>query len=357
LDREGEASFLVHQARFHIGDALWLTPLLRQIRRLFPAARTTVVAPPAALPVFAGNPHLAEIIPYGPPAAAAARQDVLERLAGRRFDAALFAFARRPESRWLARAVTARSRINLEYLDPALDRRIPSWLTHEGWFPWGAMPSPRMLLHALDPFFEPERRGAWTEEDRRVELHLSKEDRRQAEELLAARGIAAEPYAVIAPGGYSSRRWPAERFARLAARLADELGLHVLVEGSLREVPLLEKVAARAETAKGRLILAAADPLLVFAALLERARLLVANDSAPIHLAEVFATPTLYFAAREKLVHSHPVGEGCRALFDDSGNDLRRITVEEAAGAARRLLAPIPPCEYLPACPSKPSLP
>ena len=335
LERAGEARFLVHQARFHIGDTLWLTPLLRQIRRRFPAARTTVVAPPAGLPVLAGNPHVTEIVPYAPPAA---RRGVLERLAGRRFDVALFAFARRPESRWLAKAVDARHRVNLEYFDPALDsRRLPPWLTHEGWFVWGAMPSPRMLLHALDPFLPPELRGTWTEEDRRVEIHLSPEDHRQAQEALTARGIAGEPYAVIAPGGYSSRRWPAERFARLASRLAVELGLHVLVEGSPAEVPLLAKVAARAAD---RRVLAAADPLRVFAALLERARLLVANDSAPIHLAEAAGTPTVYFAQREKLVHSRPAGDLCRALHDERENDLRRITVEQAFAAVSSALQP-----------------
>jgi ADP-heptose:LPS heptosyltransferase len=331
-EREGP-SFLVHQARFHIGDALWLTPLLRQIRRRFPAARTTVVAPPAALPVFAGNPHVAEIVPYAP--RAAAKQGVLERLAGRRFDAALFAFARRPESRWLARAVNARHRVNLEYFDPALDSgQIPSWLTHEGWCVWGSLPSPRMLLHLLDPLLGAER-PAWTEEDRRVELYLSQQVRRRADEVLNARGMTGEPFAVLAPGGYSSRRWPAERFARLAARLARDFGMHVLIEGSPREETLLAKVAARAAD---RRVVAAADPLEVFAALLEKACLLVANDSAPIHLAEVFATPTLYFAQREKLVHSRPAGEACRALYDERKNDLRRITVAQAFGAARGLL-------------------
>jgi ADP-heptose:LPS heptosyltransferase len=349
LEREAEVSFLVHQARFHVGDTLWLTPLLRAIHRLFPRARTTVVAPPVARELLAGNPHVAEIVSYAPAKGAgetaAARRRVLDSLNGRRFDAALFAFARRPESRWLARAAAAAGvlhRINLEYFDPALDsRRIPRWLTCEGWFVWGAMPSPRMLLHALDPFLEPERRGAWIEEDRRVELHLAAEDRRRAEEALADRGIGDEPFAVLAPGGLSSRRWPAARFARLAARLAAELGLHVLVEGSAAEEPLLAKVVARAAVEPGgRRILAAADPLRIFAALLERARLLVANDSAPIHLAEAAGAPTLYFAQREKLVHSHPAAPRCRALCDEVENDLRRITVEQALGAAKVLVSP-----------------
>lgn len=337
LDGRDGLRFLVHQARFHVGDALWMTPLLREIRRRFPQARTTFVVPPAALPVLAGNPHIAATVAYDGRAAREAKQGVLDRLGGAAFDAALFAFARRPESRWLARAVNARHRINLEYFDPALDwRRLPRWLTHEGWFPWGAMPSPMLLLHALCPLIGP---TAWTDEDRRVEVHIAEEARRGAAELLNRRGIGGEPFTVVAPGGLSSRRWPAERFARLAARLASEGGLHVLVEGSPAEAPLLAKVAARAGAASGRRILAAADPLDVLAALLERARLLVSNDSAPIHLAEPAGTPCLYFAQREKLIHSHPANARCLALYDEVENDLRRLTVAQAWAAARAVLA------------------
>jgi ADP-heptose:LPS heptosyltransferase len=325
--------FLVHQARFHVGDTLWLTPLLRAIRRFFPGARITVVGPPVARQLLEAE----EIIPYAP-----GLPRPLGALAGQRFDAALFAFARRPESRWLAKALARAGvpyRINLEYfdlesLDPALDsRQIPPWLTHEGWFFWGALPSPRMLLHALDPLLEPGT-AAWTEEDRRVEIHVTSEARQQAAELLAERGIGNEPFAILAPGGHSSRLWPAGRFAGLARRLAVDLGLHVLIEGSPAERALLEQIAMRGEETT-RHILAAPDPLPVFAALLERARLLVANDSAPIHLAEATGTPTLYFAQREKLVHSHPAGEASVALYDEIGNDPARITVDQALSAAR----------------------
>jgi len=325
--------FLVHQARFHVGDTLWLTPLLRAIHRFFPGAHTTVVGPPVARELFVGNPHVQEIVPYVPERGMerAARRRVLAALAGAPFDVALFAFARRPESRWLAKALAAAGvpwRINLEYVDPALERTLPPWLTHEAWFTWGAQPSPRMLLHALDPLLGPDRPD-WTEDDRRVEFYISSEARRQADELLVERGIGGdEPFAILAPGGRSSRRWPARSFARLAFRLTAEHGLHVLIEGSPGELDLLKKVAATAAT----------DPLDVFAALLERAALLVSNDSAPIHLAEATGTPTLYFAQREKLIHSHPAGDRCTALWDEAENRLSRITVRQALEAARELL-------------------
>jgi ADP-heptose:LPS heptosyltransferase len=331
--------FLVHQARFHVGDTLWLTPLLRAIHRFFPGARTTVVGPPVALELLAGNPHVEEIVPYlpSPGRERDERRRVLGRLAGTRFDAALFAFARRPESRWLAVAIAKAGvprRINLEYFDPTLEQALPPWLTHESWFVWGAQPSPRMMLHALDPLLE--ERADWSESDRRVEMYISEDARRQAGQILAERGFGEEPFAILAPGGHSSRRWPARKFARLARRLAGELGLHMLIEGSPGERELLEKVAQQAGEDR---IVAAADPLPVFAALLERARLLVANDSGSIHLAEAAGTPTLYFAQREKLVHSHPAGDLCRALWDEVDNRPSRITVRQALAAIQELTA------------------
>lgn len=330
--------FLVHQARFHVGDTLWLTPLLRAIHRYFPAACTTLVGPPVALELLAGNPHVEEIVPYlpSPGREREERRRVLGRLAGTRFDAALFAFARRPESRWLAVAMAKAGvpqRINLEYFDPALEQTLPHWLTHEGWFVWGAQPSPRMMLHALDPLLGAER-AEWSEADRRVEMYISEDARRQASRLLAERGFGEEPFAILAPGGHSSRRWPARKFARLARRLAGELGLPVLIEGSPGERELLEKVAQQAGE---RRIVAAADPLPVFAALLEHASLLVANDSGSIHLAEAAGTPTLYFAQREKLIHSHPAGDRCRALVDEVSNRPAKITVLQALAVACQL--------------------
>lgn len=339
LEDEEHPRFLVHQARFHVGDTLWLTPLLRAIRRFFPGARTTVVGPPVALELLAGNPHVEEIVPFAPVrgrATAEARRRVLGRLADRSFAAALFAFARRPESRWLAEAMAAAGvphRINLEYFDPTLERTVPPWLTHEGWFIWGAQPSPRMILHALDPFLPG--RAPWSEDDRRVEVCVPAEARRQAEALLAGRGIGGEPFAILAPGGYSSRRWPARKFARLARRLTGDLGLHVLVEGSPGERELLARVASQAG---GGRVQAAADPLLLFAALLERAALLVANDSGSIHLAEAAGTPTLYFAERAKLIHTRPAGDRCRALWDEAADRPSRIGVGQALAAVTSIL-------------------
>jgi ADP-heptose:LPS heptosyltransferase len=356
--------FLIHQARFHVGDTLWITPLLRLIHELFRRAQVTLVGPPVAAELLAGNPHLGELLCHHPADGEAGRRRVLAALGGRRFDAALFAFARRHESAWLARAMAgdlaggaamATRRINLEYHDLFQDSRRP-WgpFTHEGWFFWGLLPSPRMLLHALDPALpaaaRAARRGA--RDETRLELHPTAAARRRAVELLGARGLGGRPFAVLAPGGHSSPRWPAASFARLAAALAGEMRLAVLIEGSPGEAPLLREVAAAlaqvtapAETAGAAgsrggerpPIVVCQDPLDVFAALLERARVLIGNDSGPLHLAAALGVPSLYFAAREKLAHSHPEGTASWALFDELANDPRRIAVAQALGALREM--------------------
>lgn len=328
--------FLIHQARFHIGDTLWLTPLLRALHERFPRPHVTLVAPPHAATVLAGNPHVDKIVTYQPGEGDEGRRRVLSALAGRSFDAALFAFARRAESRWLAQAMASAGvprRVNLEYHDGFLDSGRP-WeaATHEGWFFWGTLPSPRLLLHALTPLLPP---GAGLFTDDGLEVHVSPEARRQADALLTRRGLAGRPFAVLAPGGLSSTRWPAARFAALAAALAGELGLAILLEGSPEEASLLGQIAELADHSS---VLAAPDPLALFPALLTRARLLVANDSAPLHFAAALGVPVLYFAQREKLVHSHPGSTDCWAFYDDVENDLTNISPEQALGAVREMI-------------------
>lgn len=344
---------LVHQSRFHVGDALWLVPLLRAVRRQFRNVQITVAGSTVVDRVLAGRPYLDELWVFEP-ADEADRERIRRRLAARGFDAALFAFARRPKSRWLAEAAAEAGvphRVNLEYFDAADDGRRPSDpFTAEGWFFWNTMASPRLLLHALQPLLgRPEAPPPLAPgQDRRIEYPAPPAARGEAGRILAEAGAAAglgeKPFAVLAPGGLSSERWPAARFAELAVRLPRELGLAAIVEFGPGEEGLLDEVAreiaARSGAGSGPPAppLLRRDPLGVLTALLERAALLVSNDSAPIHLAEAAGTPTLYFAHHEKLVHSHPAGPRQLALFDDLENRVANVSVEQALGAARSLL-------------------
>jgi ADP-heptose:LPS heptosyltransferase len=227
-----------------------------------------------------------------------------------------------------------------------------------------------MLLHAVDPVLAPAARSGRPAgpEELRPELHLTAAARRRADELLASREIGARPFAVLAPGGRSSPRWPPASFARLALALAGEMQLAVLIEGSPGEAGLLQEIAAEiamaaataeaGETAETTATVEAAetpeagevavrerrsrilicqDPLDVFAALLERARVLIGNDSGPLHLAAALGVPSLYFAPREKLAHSHPQGAPSWALYDELANDPRRISIAQVLGALREM--------------------
>lgn len=109
--------------------------------------------------------------------------------------------------------------------------------------------------------------------------------------------LAGTRYAVLAPTSrWPGKQWPAERFAALAPRLL-EMGLDaVVIVGSASErgqiTPLLD--AANDAKLSGRLVdRVGATSVGGLMALIERAALVVANDSAALHIAVGFETPVV----------------------------------------------------------------
>lgn len=119
---------------------------------------------------------------------------------------------------------------------------------------------------------------------RREDLYLTPADARSAEILLHPGAAAA------------ARRWPADRWARLAAGLL-AAGQHVALTGGPAEIRLCERIVDAAAQAEP-----GADPPVSTAGRLElpeladrvgRARLIVSGDTGVAHLATAYRTPSV----------------------------------------------------------------
>ncbi len=127
-------------------------------------------------------------------------------------------------------------------------------------------------------------------------LARSEVDQREADSLLAG----LDQFVALAPSSvWATKRWPAERFARVAELLWEQKGLRTVIVGG-REAADIEAGAAIEEFFRQRgspvpmpLNLAGKTSLGALKAVLGRARLLVANDTAPLHMAIAVGTPVV----------------------------------------------------------------
>lgn len=139
-------------------------------------------------------------------------------------------------------------------------------------------------------------------------------DAARLRDLLDRHGIGAdEPLillSVASSGLCDERRWPADRFAWLSDRLA-ESGRVVYI-GAPKERPQVEEV--RALCARKSLNLAGETDLGTLIALLERARVVVANDGGPAHMADAVGAPLVALYGPESPAHYGPLGPRTVAL-------------------------------------------
>jgi lipopolysaccharide heptosyltransferase II len=144
--------------------------------------------------------------------------------------------------------------------------------------------------------------------DRHLSLHVPIPIQEAADQLLCQNDInPAQPFIVAAPGAScAARRYPPERFAAVIRQLAARTGLPIVVVGSEREQSLIDPILA-ANGNRDVVSLVGRTSVPELAALIRRASMVVANNSAPLHMADAFNRPmVILYSGTEYLSQWRP---------------------------------------------------
>jgi len=269
-----------------IGDAVMSLPALEALRSRFPEAEIVVLSKPWVGELYWGHRAVNRQIVYDPAAehrGARGFWKLVQQLQAEHFDAAILlqnAF----HAAWMA--WLARIPVRIGY---GSDGR--SGLLTEAVQP----PPPEVYGHQAYYYLELLFRAGLIEKPKaltEIRVRLERSEETWAGKHLDALGLRGPRFLVGLNPGASfgpAKCWLPERFADLADRFIGALHADVLIFGSREERPLAETIASEMEHTP--LILAGETTLRQFMALLARCRLVVTNDSGPMHLTAALGVP------------------------------------------------------------------
>ncbi len=152
-------------------------------------------------------------------------------------------------------------------------------------------------------------------DDTRMRFSVRPADIDSLTQKLIARDVDVDaPFIVVHPGASAeSRRYPVERFAETIERLGAQLEWPILVTGSRSESHLCRAACGTSPYAHD---LSGVLELGELAALIQRARVLISNNSGPVHLASALGAPVVDLYALTNPQHM-PWQTSHRVLYHD----------------------------------------
>jgi heptosyltransferase-2 len=262
---------LVIQTAF-LGDVVLTTPLFRAVKERWPESHLAALVIPETASILAGLPTVDEVIAYDKRAGGPGEfRRIVRKLRGEKFDVVVSPH-RSIRSGTIAWLSGARRRIG--YRESA----SPFYYSERVRRPPDRHETGRILALAEALGIE----GT----NPRPDVALSEPERE------AARAAAGKkPFAVISPSSvWPTKRWRPEGFAAVGDHLRGRgYGVVITGSGAEREVCAAVKGAMRSSA----LDFSGRTTPRELAALVAEAAVLVANDSAPVHLASAFDTPTV----------------------------------------------------------------
>lgn len=278
-----------------IGDVVFTTPLIQELRRRYPLARIVYLVETGAAPVVRGNPHLNEVIAVVHTRGWTRIKDDLRlarTLRRARFDIAIDLHGG-PRSAWLTWATRAPIRVGYD-------------ITGRGWMYTRQVHRPRTLrprhsvenqwdvLQAVDPAF-----AAPADRERNaVQMPVEAAARTTIDRRLTAAGVVAGDRVIVlhVSAGNPFRRWPETAFAELAAGLmlaAPRRWVFVTSGPSDHDAAARVVSVARQKAADrgGQIVDAEGWSLDELRAVVDRAALFVGGDSGPLHIAATSSVP------------------------------------------------------------------
>jgi lipopolysaccharide heptosyltransferase I len=157
---------------------------------------------------------------------------------------------------------------------------------------------------------------------------------RAIDDFIARQGLdPADRIVVLNPGaGRETKRWPAPGFAEVARRLRAEASAAVLVLWGPAERHHAEVIAGGSGA-----VLAPPTDLHGLLALLRRARMMVAADTGPLHLAAALGVPCVGLYGPTDPARNGPYGRGHRVVRGPDGT-MASVSTEAVLAAVRALL-------------------
>lgn len=336
-----------------IGDVVFATALIDAFRRAYPQAELVWLAQPECAPLVQHHPQLSAVLVWP-------RQDWL-------------ALWRQRRLLQLAGEVHAlRRRLRAHRFDLAVDLQ---GLMKSGFLTWltGAREriglgsregSQWLMTRTLPRGGDPERIGSeyrYLAEnlglpvgDFAMALHTGTAEQTAAAQWIREYGLGAGYVALCPFTTRPQKHWLEPRWAELAGRLRAQFGMPVVLLGGPGDREAASRVRAQARDALVDLV--GETRLLEAAAVIERARLVIAVDTGLGHMGIALQRPTLllFGSTRPYLdtgradaqVLYHPLGcSPCRREPTCQGRYMcmRLITVDQCLGAAAALLGDTPP--------------
>ena len=273
-----------------LGDVVQSLPLLSALAHRFPQASISWVIRRDLADLLIGHPDLTEVIPFQRDGSWSAWRQLLGSLSHRRFDlvfdlqgllrTGIMTLATRAP--WRVGLQTARegSSLACNAIISDTGRNVAANARY-----WRVAEVLGVGNHPID-----------------VQIPMSTLDEAWAKQELSR--LPRPVMAIHVGAGWETKRWPAEKFAEVAARFSGS----VVVVGTNSERPLATRVVERVvHNGHAALNLAGQTSLKQLGALLRSVDLVVSNDSGPMHLAAALGTSVVGIFTCTSSILSGPI--------------------------------------------------
>jgi lipopolysaccharide heptosyltransferase II len=262
----------------NVGDIVLTTPVIRALAREFSGARIDVMVGPAGKEIFERDPRIFKVIIYDKHMPIAQKRRLQLKLKRLSYD--LIADLRNTIFPLL---------IGPKYRTGTIQKFSKLLKHRKERHLW------RLKSLGIDARGDPSY------------IYIPKEDEEYVRKLLEERGIR-RPMVVINAGAKSHlKRWSAEGFAAVSDALAKECKADVVFVGTEEDRTVVDEIMRLTKNKPHNIV--AKTNLRQLAALLKKAKLLITNDSAPLHLGCAVGTKVLALFGPTDPAKYGPTGE------------------------------------------------
>ena len=281
----------------NLGDVLVTTPALRAIRQSLPGARLTLLASKVGAQAGYLDPDVDDVIVYEAPwmdpwqrlpRDSEREQRMIATIRERGFDGALI-FTSYHQSSLPAAYLCYLADVPL---------RVAASVDGPGSLLTTRHKHPDRRMHEVERGLDLTAAIGMTTNCTDLALAVPGHSRETARQFLRERGVGTSsgPLVVVHPGcSMPARTYPEEMFAGVVELAIRRLGATVVLTGVEGERSLVERVRGRVDAALRGHVLSAAGELAFpdFCALIERADLVITNNTGPMHVSAAVQTPVI----------------------------------------------------------------